>query len=189
MNRLTFVLIWIAFAGLLLTFMVIAWRGRTKRDSGFALPAAGLHGESIANFTRVNYVSTTPAGAPFERVAIPGLSFKGFADLAVQTDGVVVQVAGEEPVELPVSQITGSATASRRAGKAVERDGLALLLWKPQSGRHTDFESSFRFNSSAEQLRFFSAIEQITLNTTDHSRSTADLERITQDSITTQEDA
>lgn len=189
MSRLTFVIIWTVLAGGLLTFMVLAWRARKRRDSGYALPSSGLVGESIATFTHAGYVSTTPTGAPFERIAVPGLAFKGWADVTVREDGVTIEVTGEQPVEIARAQILGSATASGRAGKAVERDGLALLRWAPGSGSHAELESSFRFDTSAEQIRFADAIALLAPVTTDHSRSTAENETLTHDSFTTQEDA
>lgn len=189
MNRLTFVLIWVVFAGALFTFMVMAWRARKRRDAQFALPSLALTGDTIASFTHAGYVSTTPVGEPFERVAVPGLSFKGWADVQVRQDGVTIEVTGEQPVSIPAAQLRGTAMASGRAGKAVERDGLALLLWDPNHIQHAEFESSFRFDTSAEQLRFIDAIEQVAPSITSPLRSTADRKTTTIDSLTTQEDA
>lgn len=189
MNRVTFVILWVVLAGALLTFMVLAWRARTQRDAQFALPGMTFTGDLIASFTHAGYVSTTPTGAPFERIAIPGLAYKGWADVSVRRDGVTIEVAGEEPVSISVAQLHGSATASGRAGKAVERDGLALLRWQPEGGPHAELESSFRFDSSAEQLRFLDAIEQVSPSITAPLRSDLDYNTTTFDSPTTQEDA
>lgn len=164
MTRLAFLLIWISFAAVLFLLMAIAWRGRVRRDARFAQPVRDLAGEVVAIFAHASYVSTTPIGAPLERIAIPGLSFKGWADITVRRDGIAIAVTGERPVEIGREQLRGTDTASRRVGKVVERDGLSLLRWEAD-GR--EVESSFRFGSPSEQLRFAEAVAEITdLNTT-----------------------
>lgn len=160
MNRMTFLLIWTVLAAALFTFMVIAWRARKRRDSGLALPAIGLAGDIIATFAHAGYVSTTPEGAPLERLAIPGLRYKGWANITVRADGIELAVTGERPVEIAADRVLGTDYAGGRIGKVVERDGLALLGWQSADGRRV--ESSFRFNSPTEQRRFADAIAEIT---------------------------
>ena len=140
--------------------MAIAWRARKRRDAGYAPAARELAGDVIAEFSHVGYVSTTPAGAPFERVAVPGLTFKGWADVTVRRDGVEIAVQGERPVVIPATQLTGAGAASGRIGKVVERDGLALVSWRGVGGSQgdRDLESSFRFSTPAEHLRFIEAV-------------------------------
>lgn len=156
MSRGTFAIIMIAIAALILLGMWLGWRARARRHGGFAEHGAALVGVVLAEFPRASYVSTTPIGAPLERLSIPGLRYKGFADLAIRADGVTVAVTGESPVHLPANRVLGTGVASRRVGKAVERDGLSLLQWQATDGR--EVESSFRFTDPAEQLRFERAI-------------------------------
>lgn len=163
MSRLAFTLIWIALASGLLLFMALAWRARTRRDAGLAVQGTALVGPAIEKFAQVAYVSTTPAGKPFERVAVPGLSFKGSADVTVQTDGVAIEVVGEPRIALSAAQITGVGAAGGRVGKVVERDGLAILSWNAtDAGAETRaLESSFRFATPAEQHRFTHAVNEL----------------------------
>ncbi|MFD5600862.1 hypothetical protein ACFWHR_12500 [Leucobacter sp. NPDC058333] len=159
MTRGVFALVMIALAALVLLGMWLGWRSRARRHSGFAEHGDALIGAVVAGFERVSYVSTTPIGAPLERLSIPGLRFKGFADLTIRTDGATIEVTGEPAVHLPVARLIGAGSASRRVGKAVERDGLSLLQWRAADG--SEIESSFRFPSPAEQLRFEDALTQI----------------------------
>ncbi|MFC6235267.1 hypothetical protein ACFPZL_09265, partial [Leucobacter soli] len=116
-------------------------------------------GEVLASFAeRVLYVSTTPADDPLARVSIPGLRYRGYACLTVRTDGVTLEVVGEAPVHFAADQILGYGTAGRRAGKAVESGGLALLRWSAD-GR--ELESSFRFTDRADQVRFAAAVDRV----------------------------
>lgn len=184
MSRTSFIIMMSAIAILAFAGMWIAWRGRTRRDARdtTAIAGAPLSGEVLASFPRASYVSTTPEGEPLERVAVPGLRYKGFAEVIVRGDGVSVAVTGEAPVLIPRAQLRGTGTASGRVGKAVERDGLSLLQWQlagsgTQAGRPV--ESSFRFADPAEQQRFADAITAVLVPGTAHTTT----------QTTTQEDA
>lgn len=172
MNRTTFAILMVSIASIALIAMWLAWRARSGRDAGAAATDATLSGEVVAEFSRASYVSTTPAGSPFERVAIPGLRFKGFADVTVRRDGVTVAVTGEEPVRIESARVLGTDAASSRVGKAVEPGGLALLRWRSSlaSDEGRELESAFRFASQAEQELFAEAIAEIV----DPARTSAD---------------
>lgn len=158
MSRPLFIALAIVVVLVILCAMWLGWRARTRRDNDMLVAQPQPVGELVAEFTNQFYVSTTPIGDPLTRVAIPGLRYRGFADIRVHTDGVSIEVRGEHPVHLGSTMLLGSGTASRRVGKAVESDGLALLQW--QVGEHA-LESSFRFGTLADQQRFLQIIDQI----------------------------
>lgn len=177
MNRPAFALIVAAVAAIALIAMWIGWRSRSRRDSRIATAATAPVGALIGEFSRVFYISTTPVGEPLSRVAVPGLRYRGRAEIAVREDGVTIDVDGERPVHLSSSQIEGSGTAGRRVGKAVEQGGLALLVWRAvESGAAgaagaaagRALESSFRFDTGEEQRRFTTAIDQISSVSSTH---------------------
>lgn len=159
MTRPVFLLVMIAIAALILVSMWFAWRARRKRGAAIAMRSEPLTGAIIAEFARVFYVSTTPAGSPFERLAIPNLSYRGYADITVRADGVVIRVTGEQPVNLAAGQLRGTDTAQGRIGKVVDREGLAILRWQADDGR--ELESSFRFEAPEAQRAFAQAVRQI----------------------------
>lgn len=167
MSRTSFIIMVSLIAVVAFTGMWIAWRGRARRDGTLATVATvpELVGEVVARFPHASYVSTTPEGAPLERISVPGLRYKGFADVTVRRDGVAVAVTGEAPVLIGAAQLRGSGTASGRVGKAVERNGLSLLRWHLDAAGNRparDVESSFRFADPAEQQRFAAAITAVT---------------------------
>lgn len=142
--------------------MWFAWRARARRDAAVLAETPALVGPVIAQFEHTSYVSTTVAGAPLERIAVPGLRYKGYADVTVHSDGVSVAVTGEPTVAISAEQLRGTDTAGRRIGKAVERDGLSLLLWQPTTGAAVQsLESSFRFSEPRDQARFSEAVGQV----------------------------
>ncbi|MGW9020873.1 PH-like domain-containing protein [Leucobacter chromiiresistens] len=159
MTRTAFALVMVAIAAVVLLAMWIGWRGRARRHSAFAEHGDALVGAVVAAFPRVGYVSTTRIGAPLDRLSIPGLQFKGFADVTLRADGATIAVTGEPEIHLPVDRLLGTDVASRRVGKAVERDGLSVLQWRAADG--SAVESSFRFSLPADQLRFADAVAQI----------------------------
>ena len=167
MNTYALALVFGALAIPALGGMWFAWRARARRDAALLDEAPVLAGELIASFSGAGYVSTTLADAPLERIALPGLRYKGDADVEVHRDGVVISVTGEHPVGIAAARIIGSGTTNARIGKAVERDGLSLLRWRTGASASTpgaearDVESSFRFNDPAEQLRFATAVAEL----------------------------
>lgn len=171
MNRPLFALIVIAVIAVAFVAMWWGWRARSRRDAGVLTAAVAPTGKLLAEFTRVLYVSTTPVGEPLTRVAAPGLRYRGQAEISVHEDGVTVSVAGEDPTHFSAKQLLGGGSAGRRVGKAVEHDGLALMRWAPASGSDGtpgELESSFRFESKAEQQRFADALEQLTHSAAEH---------------------
>ena len=168
MSRTGFAILMASIVVLILGGMWIAWRARSRRDSGVQGFGSAPTGEVVAVFPRASYVSTTPVGSPFERVAIPGLRYKGFAEVTVRRDGVSIAVTGEPAVNLSAAQLSGTSTAGGRIGKIVERDGLSLLQWRAhEAPEHTEgsearvLESSFRFTTPPEQQAFADAIAHI----------------------------
>ena len=158
MTQLTWGLVVAAFAALLFLLMWTAWRRRTRRDAQVETSAAPFAGPPTTSFPRVFYVATTPAGAPLERVAAPGLAFRGYGELDLFTDGLEFRLPGEHPVRIPGAQILGSGTAQTRIDKVVEADGLALVRWQADD---RELESSFRFPDPAGQRAFADAVEAI----------------------------
>jgi len=160
MNRTAFMILMISIVAIAFIAMWLAWRARARRDAGVLGAAAALTGEVLARFDRLQYISTTPVGDPMGRVAAPGLRYRGPAEVVVHRDGVTIQVAGESPVQVPATQIDGTGTAGRRAGKAVESEGLALLRWHSGSDPR-ELESSFRFTEKDDQRRFSDTIHEL----------------------------
>lgn len=163
MSAYTLALIFAACAIPAFFGMWVAWRARARRDAVLLAAAPLPSGAFIAEFTGVGYVSTTPVDRPLERIALPGLRYKGVSSIAVRVDGVTITVTGEQPVGIAAENIIGSGTTNGRIGKTVERDGLSLLRWRtpPAAPEAIELESSFRFTGAAEQQRFAEAVAEL----------------------------
>lgn len=135
-----------------------AWRRRAKRDSAITPASDTLVGDLIEQFDRVFYVATTPPEQPLERLAIAGLTYRGYSSVSVLSDGVSIQVTGESAVTIPADHLEGASAAQLRIDKVVERDGLSVLSWRVQD---RTLESSFRFADAQQHTAFERAVHSV----------------------------
>ena len=75
------------------------------------------------------YVSTVFADKALTRVWAHGLGGRGRAFIAITPEGISVSRQGETGFLIPTASLTGVSRASATIDKAVERDGLLVLLW------------------------------------------------------------
>ena len=122
-----------------LLLILVGWRRRVRRDgdAGAGSPAPAAPGTSLAD-VRALYVATTKGGEPFERLALPGLAFRGNAFVTVSEDGVTIAVRGEHPVFIAAGALTGVGAATVTIDRVVERDGLVRISWTTSGGAAAD---------------------------------------------------
>jgi hypothetical protein len=149
----------LAVVVLVATLAILGWRRRVRRDAvvggGYPAPAA----LTLTTVVEVLYVATTKGGEHLERLALPGLAFRGTGAVEVAAEGVSVRVGGEQPVFLPASALTGLGAATVAIDRVVERDGLLRLGWITIGGSSVD--SYFRVVDPAGRGRLTAAIEGI----------------------------
>lgn len=142
----------------LLWLMWRSWRRRGSRDAVLVPDTPALTGEELGAFDRVFYVATTPIDAPLERIAIPGLSFRGWASVRILADGLVVTVTGEPGVTIPVELIRQTTDRQLTIDKVVEKDGLTAVEWESSRGV---LATTFRFASPEQQHQFAQGIHEM----------------------------
>lgn len=142
MDRTTSTLVIVSVILVLLALMIVGWRRRARRqvDIGAPLPVPATIGEPIIRVP-VLYVATTLADAPLERVAVHGLGFRARGEIGVHAEGVVLALAGREPVLIPLDELRGSGRATWTIDRVVETGGLVLLAWRLGA---TDVDSYLR---------------------------------------------
>lgn len=99
---------------------------RRAQESSIPKPADSLN---VEHPHPAYYVSTVFAEQPLTRVWAHGLGGRGKAFLAITPEGVSISRLGEAGFLIPKSDLTGLTRASATIDKAVERDGLLVLLW------------------------------------------------------------
>ncbi|MDR6970719.1 hypothetical protein [Leifsonia shinshuensis] len=148
----------LAVLAIVIGLAVLGWRRRVRRDSpaggGYSTP--GTLSAPVAEVEAL-YVATTRGGEHLERLALPGLSFRGNATVAVRPEGVSIAVTGEPAVFVPASVLTGVGVASVAIDRAVERDGLVRLGWTTSGGTAAD--SYFRVVDPAGRAQLIAAVE------------------------------
>ncbi len=105
-----------------LALAIVGWRRRVRRDApaggGYPAPEAV---PAVTASAEVLYVATTAAGEPLERLALPGLSYRGRGTVEVSADGVQLRVTGEQPVFIPAGALTGIGASTVAIDRVVER--------------------------------------------------------------------
>jgi hypothetical protein len=147
----------------LLVLMVLGWRARGRRQSALSttpVPHAELLGELRLAVTGL-YVSTTTAGAPLDRVVLPGLGFRGRTTVSVFDAGVLLAVTGEPQVFIPTQRVRSIGTSTWTIDRVVEQGGLVRLDWTLESNSSTPqalVESFLRIEDPAQSSRLIEAI-------------------------------
>lgn len=150
----------LAVVVIVLALAIVGWRRRVRRDApaggGYPVPAIL---EPATATVEVLYVATTKAGEHLERLALPGLAFRGKGTVEVSPDGVRLVVAGEQPVFIPAFALVDTGAARVAIDRVVERDGLLRLGWTTSGGVAAD--SYFRVVDPAGRGPLIAAIEGI----------------------------
>jgi len=150
----------VAVVVVVIALAVVGWRRRVRRDSaaggGYSTPGTLSAPTAEAD---VLYVATTKAGQHLERLALPGLAFRGAATVTVRPEGLAIAVTGESPVFVPAAVISGTGAASVAIDRAVERDGLLRVGWTTTGGTAAD--SYFRVVDPAGRAQLAAAIQNI----------------------------
>lgn len=113
--------------------MVWGWRRRMRRQqrSLVALPEApALDARQVSGGHRGKYVATTTGGDPYDRIAVSGLAFRGFATVLVHPEGMLIARDGEADIWIAADRIVGIDRATWTIDRVVERGGLHLVRWR-----------------------------------------------------------
>jgi hypothetical protein len=137
----------LAFIALLLGLVIwagVTWRKRAKaQDQELAIPR-------YTDFSDLGesgqYVATTFADRPLDRVSAHGLGFAGKANIMVSNAGIQISRTGEKSFLIPRSSLLDLARTSGVIDKVVEKDGLLSIRWRLGE---VEVESHFRFTRSA----------------------------------------
>ena len=116
---------------LLVAVAVRAWRSRVaNQQTSFDEPLEALEyfGQLVAS-AKAFYVATTFAANPLERIGAYGLGARGFAQVFVFSEGLLVVRNGERPLAIDKSAIESVSLSQVAIDKAVESGGLVQIDW------------------------------------------------------------
>lgn len=158
MDKLLPTLVTIAIVLLIFLGMALSWRARRRRAAALAPEpvAPETLGEQLAEVD-VQYVATTLVEKPLERVALPGLGFRGFAVLRLYRGGIVIEPRGEQPTTIAAAHLRGAGVATYAIDRVVERDGLIAITWEPRPDAVVD--SYVRIGDSGRRAAILATIQ------------------------------
>lgn len=131
MDRLIPALLLVAVVAFVFTLMALGWRARRRRQAALPAPAARPADLGAVRLEEdLLYVATTPAEQPLERIAVAGLGFRARALVTVGDRGVLLDLAGAEPVFIPAADVDGVGLATWTLDRVVDREGLVFLRWR-----------------------------------------------------------
>ncbi len=116
---------------LLAGLAVRGWRKRSaSQSSEFSAPLEALEyfGELLEQ-AKALYVATTRDSNHLERITAYGLGARGFCQVFIFTEGVLIVRNGERPLAIDSSNITAVELTQVAIDKAVEPNGLTSITW------------------------------------------------------------
>ncbi len=110
--------------------MIWGWRRRVRRQQAIeALPVVP-ETLAVAPGHRGKYVATTIAGDPYDRIAVRGLAFRGFASASASADGLLIARNGEADIWIAAGDLVGVDRATWTIDRVVEGRGLHVVRWR-----------------------------------------------------------
>ena len=159
MEPLTGVLLTAGVAAVLIGLAVLGWRGRLRRQRGYAdLPQVPQVLSPAVLQTDGQYVVTTTEGDWLDRVAVHGLGVKANAVLSIHAQGVLLARHGATDVFIPAGELTEVRTEAGMAGKFVEAGGLVVISWQ-LGGQGVD--TAFRTRHAADKPPLLQALTEL----------------------------
>ncbi|MFD5864302.1 hypothetical protein ACFWGP_05065 [Agromyces sp. NPDC127015] len=165
MDKVIGAIVAVAVIALVAWLVLRSWRRRTRRDATLsAHPVPADLGVATLE-SEVLYVATTPAGVPLERLAIPGLAFRGSGRVEIVPEGLVLRIAGEPVTFIPADKLIGASTATYAIDRAVEPEGLIAVGWiaalDDAEAEPPRVDSYLRARYPGDQARIIRAIDDI----------------------------
>jgi hypothetical protein len=159
MAKIITTLLLLAIMAGLIVLAANSWRRRRREQAlSFSCPAESFGAASEVapadESAKVQYVATTIAGEPLNRVTAYGLGFRGRATVSVWGQGVLIERNGERSLAISNSQLVSVDFAQVVIGRAVEKDGLVAFSWRQDT---TELTTVLRFNSAADRDRILEA--------------------------------
>lgn len=145
------VLVWAVFS------IRKAWKAKESQQKDIPAP------ESVpANFVALKefsgrFLATTYSNDWLARIVVHGLGTPSRAVVAVSAGGLKVTLNGNREFFIPSASIEEVRPDRAIAGRAFEKDGIAVVVWNLGS---TSVASGFRADSSQEHIEFLEMMKK-----------------------------
>lgn len=141
-----------------LTAMYFAWRARSARAAKFVLPAIDAGEPSLV--VDVFYVATTLGDNQLERVALPGLAYRGYGSVAVSELALGLTLKSADRLVIPRRSVTNVGVTTTVIDKVVEKDGIVSIRWNASTitGETTELATHLRLPRAADRADLLAAL-------------------------------
>ncbi len=109
--------------------MIWGWLRRRRRQSGVGELPTVPDGLPTVDGHPAKYVATTTADQPYDRIAVRGLGFRGFAVAHPEPGGLLIVRDGEPALWIEKAALVGISRATWTIDRVVEPNGLHLVRW------------------------------------------------------------
>ncbi|MBE9373418.1 transporter [Saccharopolyspora sp. HNM0983] len=159
MERLIWVLVLVALAGLVVFGMRRGWSNRRRRQAAelaeFPTPPPRFADEPVLAELTGMYMGTTKAGDWQDRIVVGDIGHRATASVLLHREGLLVQRSGASPVWIPAESFTGARVDHKLANKVVPGVGLLVVRWRLGDQL---LDTGFRADDAPEQARWAEAI-------------------------------
>lgn len=158
MGKLIGVLVTLAIIIVIFVLMRRGWNSRKAVQSDIAAPADVPGGLAPGFVADGQYVATTSAGEPLDRIAVHSLGIRTRAHIEVGATGIAFRRDGCPDFFIPRSDLLGVHTADGMIGKFVESGGLVVVTWTLGTA---SVDTGFRTRYAAEKQPLIESISHL----------------------------
>lgn len=158
MGKLIGVLVTLAIIIVIFILMRRGWNSRKARQDDIAEPAAVPDGRELELVADGQYVATTTAGEPLDRIAVHSLGIRTGASIEVGPAGIAFRRDGCPDFFIPRSDLRTVQTADGMVGKFVESGGLVVITWRLGA---LSVDTGFRTRYAAEKQPLIESISRL----------------------------
>lgn len=131
MDKVLPAIVLVAVVAVVFILLVRGWRTRQRSQAGLGAPAAPPAELGDVAYTEdLLYVATTRAEQPLERISISGLGFRARTVVTVAPAGILLDLAGADPVFIPRDALHGAGRGTWTIDKAVGAARLVVVTWR-----------------------------------------------------------
>lgn len=139
----------IGFMFAMFGLMWLGWKKKQSVQAEIAEPMAIPADFKAVNVYAGRYLASTAAGAWLTRIVSHELGVPSRARLLIGEAGIAVEREGAKSFFIPLSDLIGIRPDRAIAGKAYEKDGIAVITWNLAG---IEIDSGFRADKVAEHL-------------------------------------
>jgi len=120
----------VAFVAFIFLLMRRGWLRKISNQSAIAQPKSVPSDFEFVTEIEGRYLASTLASDWLSRIAVHGLGLPARGTVRIGPMGLVIARTGSEDIFIPKSDVIAVRADRAIAGRAFEKDGIAIISWK-----------------------------------------------------------